>query len=221
MCSGYHQLYMTRYGNSSLFVGARAHCALDPYNCHNYHPHRQVEVISYDWLPRLTFLTAWRVDFNLSVASFEPLIQGVRGLVDLALASPLPTPPRLVFASSISVFGGPSTIKTVSADFVTDNTSRTDWHSSTPAPEAPIEDPKIAVGNGYGESKWVSEMILDRAARQTPLRPVAVRIGQLSGGENGSWNIAEWVPSVVRSGEVVKALPASDEVCTTSFSSER
>ncbi|KIJ49892.1 hypothetical protein M422DRAFT_246262 [Sphaerobolus stellatus SS14] len=44
---------------------------------------------------------AWRVDFNLSLASFEPAIRGVRYMVDLALGSPLPTPPRVMFTSSI------------------------------------------------------------------------------------------------------------------------
>lgn len=87
-----------------------------------------------------------------------------------------------------------------------------DWHSKTPAPETPIEDPKTVVGTGYGESKWVAERLLAHAAKTTPLQPVIVRIGQLSGGKNGSWNTAEWIPAVVRSGEVVGALPSSDEV---------
>lgn len=47
--------------------------------------------------------SAWRVDFNLALSSFEPLIRGVRSLVDLALASPHPTPARIVFTSSVSV----------------------------------------------------------------------------------------------------------------------
>ena len=81
-----------------------------------------------------------------------------------------------------------------------------------PAPEAPIEDARTVVGSGYGESKWVAERILDRVAKTTALRPVVVRIGQLSGGKNGSWNTAEWLPAVVRSGEVVGVLPASDDV---------
>ena len=87
-----------------------------------------------------------------------------------------------------------------------------EWHSKTPAAEEPIQDAQTVVGMGYGESKWVAERVLDRAAKTTALRPVIVRIGQLSGGKNGSWNTTEWIPAVVRSGEVVKALPASDEV---------
>jgi thioester reductase-like protein len=70
---------------------------------------------------------------------------------------------------------------------------------------------------GYRESLWVAERVLDHAAVTTALRPVIVRIGQLSGGKNGYWSTAEWVPSIVRSGEVVKALPYINEVSSLSF----
>ena len=65
---------------------------------------------------------------------------------------------------------------------------------------------------GYGKSKWVAEQILDRAAKKTPLKPVVVRIGQLSGAKNGAWNTSECVPAVIRSGEVVGALPSNNDV---------
>lgn len=56
----------------------------------------------------LPFLTdtphpAWRVDFKLSLTSFEDCVCGVKCLIDLALSSPHPTPPRLTFVSSIGV----------------------------------------------------------------------------------------------------------------------
>jgi len=44
---------------------------------------------------------AWRVDFNLSLSSFEPAIRGVRHIIDLALGSLHPTPPRVMFTSSV------------------------------------------------------------------------------------------------------------------------
>ena len=47
--------------------------------------------------------TGWRVDFNVSLRSFEPLIAGSRNLLDLALNSPLPGGPRVVFVSSAGV----------------------------------------------------------------------------------------------------------------------
>jgi thioester reductase-like protein len=92
---------------------------------------------------------------------------------------------------------------------------KADWHSATPAVEASIKDPHIVIGSGYGESKWVAERVLEVAAEKYGLRPVIVRIGQLSGGKNGSWNTAEWIPAIVRSGEVVGALPSSSDVCDT------
>ena len=45
---------------------------------------------------------AWRVDFNVALLSFEPLIAGARNLLDLALNSSLPGGPRALFVSSIS-----------------------------------------------------------------------------------------------------------------------
>ena len=74
-------------------------------------------------------------------------------------------------------------------------------------PETPIVDPRVAIGGGYTESKWVSETMLMRAAQQTPLRPTIVRLGQLTGDRNGSWNEREWFPSIVKSSAAVNCLP--------------
>ncbi|KDQ13755.1 hypothetical protein BOTBODRAFT_160018 [Botryobasidium botryosum FD-172 SS1] len=141
---------------------------------------------------------AWRVDFNVMLPSFAPLIQGVRNLADLALASPHPNPPRLVFTSSISVVRSH------------DPLNHTDWKSTKPVPEDSLKDPAVAIGSGYSESKWVSERILQIAADETALRPVIVRVGQLSGAANGSWNQREWLPSLVRSGQVLGVLPQAE-----------
>ena len=47
---------------------------------------------------------AWKVNFNLSLASFEQDIQGVRNFVDLALSSPYTDAPTVMAVSSVSVF---------------------------------------------------------------------------------------------------------------------
>ncbi|KIJ49844.1 hypothetical protein M422DRAFT_246210 [Sphaerobolus stellatus SS14] len=130
---------------------------------------------------------AWRVDFNLSLASFEPAIHGVRYMVDLALGSPLPTPPRVMFTSSIG------NVKS--------------WANLPPIAEEPITDLSLINMAGYGESKWISEQILEAAHRNTALKPVIVRVGQLAGGINGNWNAREWFPSLVRASQVVKGAP--------------
>ena len=78
-----------------------------------------------------------------------------------------------------------------------------------PIKEAPI-NPEVAVGQGYTESKWVSERLIEFARAETSLDAVIVRVGQLSGGLNGSWNTAEWFPSMVRSGIHLKCFPSME-----------
>ena len=51
-------------------------------------------------------ILGWRVDFNVSLPSFEPLIAGARNIVDFALASAVAGGPRLLFISSISALFG-------------------------------------------------------------------------------------------------------------------
>ncbi|TFY78273.1 hypothetical protein EWM64_g5737 [Hericium alpestre] len=46
---------------------------------------------------------AWRVDFNFSLASFEPLILGVRHLIDLSLSATCLDGARFIFTSSVAV----------------------------------------------------------------------------------------------------------------------
>ncbi|OSX58884.1 hypothetical protein POSPLADRAFT_1059977 [Postia placenta MAD-698-R-SB12] len=129
---------------------------------------------------------AWRVDFSISLASFESNVYGVRAFIDFALTSPLAQPPRLIYTSSIGVF--------------------TNLDSDDDLVEAPI-DPDVAIGSGYTESKWVSEEILYNAAANTPLTPVVVRVGQICGALEGSWNAHEWFPSIVQSAPKLGCFP--------------
>jgi hypothetical protein len=48
----------------------------------------------------------WLINWSVDLARFEPLIRGTRNLVDLALSSPLPKPPRIIFTSSVAVLRG-------------------------------------------------------------------------------------------------------------------
>ncbi|KAJ8082616.1 putative NRPS-like protein biosynthetic cluster [Marasmius tenuissimus] len=130
---------------------------------------------------------AWNVNFNVALSSMEPLIAATRRLADLALSSPHQTPPRLLFVSSVNVFNN--------------------WTGGTVAPEDFNPRPATAIGSGYAESKWVAEKILVKAAAQTPLKPCIVRIGQICGGLDGSWSAAEWFPTLVASGPVLRCLP--------------
>ncbi|KAJ7127122.1 acetyl-CoA synthetase-like protein [Mycena epipterygia] len=134
---------------------------------------------------------AWHVNFKMSLASFEPLIAGVRNLVNLSLASPQSTPPSILFTSSISVLLNQST---------------------SPIPELAIDDAEQALGMGYGESKWVAENLLIQASKETGLRTHVVRVGQLCGDSVvGAWNEKEWLPAMVRGSQILGAVPQMDE----------
>ncbi|TFK52863.1 acetyl-CoA synthetase-like protein [Heliocybe sulcata] len=135
---------------------------------------------------------AYTVDFNMSLQSFGGHIQGMRNLVDLALSSRLPSPPRLVFISSVSVVrNAPGNMHNV-----TDET---------------FVEAHTAVGSGYSESKWVCERLLAESASRTELRPLVIRVGQVAGSANGAWKVKDWVPSLVRSSLHTKCLPDSEK----------
>ena len=73
--------------------------------------------------------------------------------------------------------------------------------------EAPIDDPSIAVGWGYSESKWVGGSILLAAAHHGDLSTNIVRVGQLCGAKKGHWNEKEVFPAIVKSAYSVHCLP--------------
>ena len=52
---------------------------------------------------------------------------------------------------------------------------------------------------GYGESKYVAELLLEAGADKCGVPAVICRVGQLAGPvtkEKGMWNKQEWLPSV-------------------------
>jgi nucleoside-diphosphate-sugar epimerase len=83
---------------------------------------------------------AWRLNFNLSLPSFESNIRGTRHLIDLGRASPYGAHVRFVFTSSISQAFA--------------------WDTEKGAyPEEVLTDARYALGMGYGESKYVCERV--------------------------------------------------------------
>ncbi|KAL5534944.1 hypothetical protein ACEPAF_3034 [Sanghuangporus sanghuang] len=134
----------------------------------------------------------WQVNFNLPVSKFEPNIQSVRNLVDFALTTKISSgqPVKLIFISSLGVFR---------------NTDPLDPDKIWPEERLPVPD--SALGLGYTEAKWVSENVLDKAARCTALRPTVVRIGQLVGGPSGYWNEREWFAAIIKSSLLFGVLP--------------
>ncbi|TIA97912.1 hypothetical protein E3P89_02723 [Wallemia ichthyophaga] len=134
---------------------------------------------------------AWRVDFNVALQSFEQDISGVVNLTNLAITSSQGA--AVIFTSSIG--------------------SLARWPVGRKTFEEPISDPAIAVGMGYGESKFVGERILATASQTTGLPTTVLRIGQLCGDrKSGFWNSSNWVPAIIKSGLALKCLPNGDDL---------
>ncbi|KAJ7613299.1 acetyl-CoA synthetase-like protein [Mycena polygramma] len=129
---------------------------------------------------------AWSLDFNKSLSSFEPHVKGTRNLIDLALQSPHKSGVRFLFTSSIGSAQG--------------------WDRERgPFPEEVQFDASVAVSNGYGESKYVSERILAASG----LEATSFRIGQVCGSaSNGAWSTTDWVPTIVKSSIALGNFPS-------------
>lgn len=86
------------------------------------------------------------------------------------------------------------------------------WANIPAVPEASFKDMDLINSTGYNESKWICEQILEIASLETPLKPLIVRVGQLSGGINGNWNDREWFPALVRASQILRAAPENEGV---------
>lgn len=138
--------------------------------------------------------SAWAVNFNLGVRSFESHhIRGTHNLLNLCLSTDTIRPARLFFCSSISAA------------------------AATPIParvsETYVQDPTHAQAMGYARSKYVTEHIIKAARGSTGMTAGVLRLGQIIGDtENGVWNLTEAIPLMFRSALTLGALPALDEV---------
>ncbi|KAJ7496484.1 putative aminoadipate reductase, partial [Mycena latifolia] len=130
---------------------------------------------------------AWMLDFNKSLATFEPHVKGTRNLIDLARRSSNASIVRFLFTSSVASAQG--------WDF-----------KHGPFPEELQLDADVAVGNGYGESKYVSERILASSG----LQATSFRIGQVTGAAtNGAWSTTDWIPAIVKSSIALGSFPSN------------
>ncbi|MCJ1381650.1 hypothetical protein MMC17_004761 [Xylographa soralifera] len=137
---------------------------------------------------------AWPVNFQLGLPSFVHSLQGLRNLIQLSLASGLPTPARLIFCSSISAaLGSPI---------------------SSRIPEAPIESLEQVSQTGYAASKLVGERIVQAAVENYDARATILRIGQVVGDtEAGVWNDTEAFPLIIRSTVTMGIIPEIEMTC--------
>ena len=135
---------------------------------------------------------AWPVNFNIALSSFKSHVAGVRALIDFCAV--VPEHPKLIFLSSLSSVTALSTKKRV--------------------PETIVSDPSAPSQMGYGESKYVSEHVLNRATEESggAISTAVLRIGQIAGpvkSSKAAWPAREWLPSLVISSGTVGALPDS------------
>lgn len=142
----------------------------------------------------LVIHSAWAVNFNLGVRSFESQhIRGAHNLISLCLQTKTVDPARFYFCSSISAAAAtplPATIE-----------------------ECHIENLSHAQPMGYARSKLVTEHIIKNAGERTGMTATVLRVGQIVGDtKHGSWNTTEAIPLMIQSAKTMGALPALEEV---------
>ena len=136
---------------------------------------------------------AWKVDFNHTVDSFEDVhIRGVRRFIDLCVEGA--RRPKITFVSSISSVG----------NWIA-------YHPDYPVvTEKPLKEYGVAQKMGYGESKHVSERMLQIAAERSRVTANILRIGQIAGpltAEGGKWNTTEWMPVMIQTSKTMGCVP--------------
>lgn len=141
---------------------------------------KDVEVVIYN---------SWRLDFGLTIRSFDHFMHATRELVELSAASHHRM--RIVFVSSVSSVWSLA----VSGSIV---------------PEAPIEDPLAAMNLGYGQSKLAAERILTTAQLKSGIPVSVVRVCQVGGPSSGdlAWPDQPWISAIIKTSEAMGCFPA-------------
>lgn len=140
--------------------------------------------------------SAWSVDFNLSLESYEAThIAGTRRAVDFAAESAHKA--SVIFISSIASVGNWGSIAQDG--------------SAVPETVSSLFDNTITLPQGYGESKHVAAQILATASHRLGIKTAIVRAGQLAGPSTSAggaaWNRHEWLPTLVHTSKIMKKLP--------------
>ncbi|UPK99827.1 hypothetical protein LCI18_010762 [Fusarium solani-melongenae] len=130
--------------------------------------------------------SAWAVNFNLRLNSFEDQIAATRNLLKLAAVAQA----QLIFVSSTAAVSN---------------------STSTPILERISQDPSEASPMGYSRSKWVAERVCESANKQFSSDgdnlATVVRIGQLCSNNVGIWNASEAYPLLLSTARVAGCLP--------------
>ncbi|KAI0868188.1 putative polyketide synthase [Hypoxylon argillaceum] len=140
---------------------------------------------------------AWLMNAKWPIKRFEPQLQIMRNLLDVAgiISSRQPAGEKFTFqfVSSIATVGH--------------------WPIWTGNPSVPEERMSIesVLPTGYGDAKYVCELMLDATLHQHParFRAMVVRPGQIAGSStSGYWNPMEHLSFLCKSSQTLGALPA-------------
>lgn len=137
--------------------------------------------------------SAWLLNFTAPLESFAPFVVATRRLVDFSAHSRFGA--RVFFVSSFSSVARYHTVHP----------------SSDRIPEEIIEDWRVAHDAPYGQSKFISERVLDAAAKVAGVPTAVCRVGQIAGPTvaAGMWPKQEWLPSLIASSKYLGKLPGS------------
>ncbi|KAI3320299.1 acetyl-CoA synthetase-like protein [Xylariaceae sp. AK1471] len=136
---------------------------------------------------------AYPVNFLMPVESFEPQIQGLLNLLQLAQDSV--REPAVLFISSIAAALPASGSRTIVKETVLD-----------------ISESGSLLQQGYGQSKFICEKLVEKYASSSGGGKGAIlRVGQIAGPLRGPgvWNVWEWAPSMILSSKYLGAAPES------------
>ncbi|KAJ5027549.1 hypothetical protein J3E71DRAFT_223889 [Bipolaris maydis] len=141
----------------------------------------------------LVIHSAWAVNFNISLQSFEKEhIAAVQNLINLCQSNPDGNKASFFFCSSVSSAAAMPRPGTV--------------------PESPVANISHVQKTGYARSKYVAEHIVLNAAKRAGADARVLRIGQLVGDSKiGQWNTTEGIPLMIQTAVTLGALPALDE----------
>lgn len=135
---------------------------------------------------------AYTVNFLMPVTSFEPQIQILLNLFKLAQDSV--RAPAVLFISSIAAAFPASGDRSVVEEAVLD-----------------IDELDSIAQQGYGQSKFVCEKLVESYVSSGGGKGAILRVGQVAGPLEGPgvWNVREWVPSMLISSQYLGVAPAS------------
>lgn len=130
---------------------------------------------------------AWQVNFNLNLGSFISQINGVKRLIEFSTNSR--------FGAQLSFISSISTVTAAGQD----------------VGEQLYRNKDLFEDTGYAKSKYISELLLDDAARDAGIPVVVCRVGQIAGPTTvaGVWPKNEWLPSLITSSQYLGKIPAS------------